>query len=41
VQIKASRQAFKFTLIYVNAAGAYILLSNELVKKLVSNRNQP
>jgi len=34
---KANRLAFKVALIYIIVAGAYILLSNELVKKLVSD----
>jgi PAS domain S-box-containing protein len=40
MQVKASRQAFKVSLIYISAAGAYILLSNELVKELVSDPDQ-
>jgi len=35
--VKANRQAFRVALTYIVVAGAYILLSNVLVKKFISN----
>jgi len=40
MQVKASRQAFRVALIYISVAGVYILLSNELVKRLVSDPDE-